>query len=93
MKTLLAAAAFLLLSTAADAAHTQCTALKELDRLNRPDGDQAVRGSTAIEKGERVAFLDSHGDWWFVWSANKEWAAGWVPRNALGSCRKVEGTP
>ena len=93
MKTLLAAAPIVLLATSANAAHTQCTALRELPRLNRPDGDLAVRGSTDIEKGEKVNFLDSYGDWWFVWSANKTSAAGWVPRSALGNCRKMDGTP
>jgi len=94
VKRILVAAALLAATfTTADAFYTECTAQKEFTPANRPGGNADPR-TPALEKGAKAAFRDSYGDWWFVvYSAYDEQHYGWVPRNILTRCQKMDGTP
>ncbi|WP_316194491.1 hypothetical protein [Bradyrhizobium sp. SZCCHNRI3052] len=86
---LLLAAAAALTASPASAFYTECTAIKEIELLNRPDGRTDPRFEP-VAKGDKVAFRDEYQGWWFV---IHDGTYGWVQKSDLTKCKKMDGTP
>jgi hypothetical protein len=92
----LVAAAAALISGGAGPAHaffTECTAVKNVQALDRPQG--IVIGRFAeIKTGEKLAVRDTYQDWAFVlrYDLGRE-QYGWVRQTTLDMCTKRDGTP
>jgi hypothetical protein len=96
MRAIILAAAIAGISsiTPAYAFFTECTATKDVEMVDRPQGGTIGRWSP-IKKGEKVAIRDTYQDWSFVLHfvyGNKE-QYGWVQNATLANCRRQEGTP
>jgi hypothetical protein len=89
-KLLLSVAIVVAFAPPSHAIYTECTVKKDTMTLNRPGGNHEPRWSN-LEEGETVAIRDVFQNWVFVTYSGDEY--GWVPRNALINCQKMEGTP
>ena len=89
----IAAALVALVPTSSRAFYTECSVQKDIELANRPGGQTEPRW-VPLEKGNKVAIRDTYQDWVFVlhWTGDSS-EYGWLPRNALASCRPKEGTP
>jgi hypothetical protein len=92
-RSLVIALALLVTTAPARAFYTECAAREDFTPANRPNGHADPR-TPSLEKGMKAAFRDSFGDWWFVtYTAFDTQYYGWVPRNVLARCQKMDGTP
>jgi hypothetical protein len=73
---------------------TECTATKNIEMLDRPQGMTMGRW-LPIEKGQKVAVRDTYQDWYFVlhYTNGDRGEYGWVQRATLTNCQKQDGTP
>ena len=93
--------------TSVNAFYTQCTVHKDIEPVNRPNGETVPRWPS-LEKGEKVAIRSTYNsktksaathehkyyNWVFIYyfRPGEQWF-GWVPANVLDNCQAMEGTP
>ena len=47
-----------------------------------------------VTKRDKIAFRDQYQDWWFAMhTTDGSTDYGWLPKNVLTKCKKMEGTP
>jgi hypothetical protein len=90
----IAAVTALFLTGTANAFYTECAVTQDLNLARRPSGPTEPRHY--VTKGDRVAFRDREGDWWYVIhyaSDSGPGDYGWVHKRMLTDCKKMDGTP
>lgn len=92
----IAAVAILLLTfaTPSYAFYTQCTVIKDTDGVTRPRGTISMPRWSPLERGSKVAVMDTYRDWDFVLhfiEDHEEYK--WVKGSILTDCHAEDGTP